>query len=121
MKHILLVDAHSAFRQALACVLEHDREQPVVVQAGTLAEGQQRLAAVDLAVVDRELPDGSGDDLVRVLRRVSPQTRVVALVPAPMGKATLSGIAADAVVSKGAGLAELVGTVAQFSAAAGRP
>jgi DNA-binding NarL/FixJ family response regulator len=118
MEHILLVDEHTLFRQSLAYVLEHHGERPVVAQAGTLAEGLQHVEAVDVAVVDRDLPDGSSDDFVRVLRRVSPQTRVVALVPAP--NAALTGVKADAVVSKGAGLDELLGMVAQLSAACRR-
>ena len=115
MKHILLVDEHALFRQSLAYVLEHHCERPVVAQAGTLAEGLQHVEAVDVAVVDRDLPDGSSDDFVRVLRRVNPETRVVALVPVPMCNAPLTDVKADAVVSKGAGLDELLGTVAQLT------
>ena len=120
MKHILLVDGHALFRQALAYVLEHRRERLVVVQAGTLAEGLQHVEAVDVAVVDHDLLDGSGDDLVHVLRRVRPQTRVVTLVPAPMCNADVTGMKADAVVSKGAGLDELLGMVVQLTTSGSR-
>lgn len=121
MMHILLVDKHAAFRQALAVVLERHCGRPVVVQAGTLAEGQHHLDAVDLAVVDSDLNDGVGSDLVQVMQVVSPQTHVVALVPPGTRDDAVRGVAAaDAVVSKAAGLDELLHTVAQFRADACR-
>ena len=113
MLHILLVDPHAVFRTALAVVLARHLDLPVITQAGTVAEGQQHLLGMDLAVVDTELLD-EGADLVRALRGGSSQPRVVALAPASMHEATwaaLEGVA-DAVVSKAARLDELLDTLA---------
>ena len=118
MIHILLVDDHAAFRQPLAFLLARHRDRLLVTQAGTLVEGQRHLHEVDLAVVDSDLPDGVGEDLIRALRSVSPQTRVVALVPANPCEPVLTSLEAnaDAIVSKAAGLDELLGTLAQVTA-----
>lgn len=51
-KRILLLDAHSAFRQALAIMIAQEGIAADVRQAGTVEEGYQALADVDLVVVN---------------------------------------------------------------------
>jgi DNA-binding NarL/FixJ family response regulator len=78
----LLVDDHASTREPLAFMLGQEPDFTVVAQAGSLAEARQALAevgaGVDVAVVDLGLPDGSGDELIGVLRAANP--RAVALV-----------------------------------------
>ncbi len=69
---LLLVDDHRAFRQPLAFMLAREPDLAVVAQAGSLAEARARLAGVDVALVDLDLPDGDGVDLIRELRRAQP-------------------------------------------------
>lgn len=66
---VLLVDSQPVTRQTLTQALEDD--QFVLVEAGSLAEARQRLteARVDVALINPQLPDGSGMELVGELTR----------------------------------------------------
>jgi DNA-binding NarL/FixJ family response regulator len=61
---LLLVDAHSSFRQALAFVLNSEAGLEIVAQAGTLDEGRRTLDGSDLVAVEPLLPDGDGLELI---------------------------------------------------------
>lgn len=82
----LLVAKHVVFRQALALFLEW-RADFRVVQAGSLAEAHQLLrnpeAEPDLALVDLEMPNDDGVDLIREIREVWPRVSVLALTTRP--------------------------------------
>jgi two-component system, NarL family, response regulator DevR len=79
---IVLVDDHATFREPLAFMLEQELDLTVVGQAGSLAEAREVLkyaaSGVDVAVVDLDLPDGSGVDFIGYLHSVRP--RAMALV-----------------------------------------
>jgi len=66
---VLIVDDEPAIRESLAFMLERDGF--AAVHAGKLAEARERVAAADLVVLDLKLPDGSGLDFLRELRRSS--------------------------------------------------
>lgn len=51
----------------------------VVAQAGSLAEARTMLEGVDVALVDRGLPDGDGLKLMRPLREANPESRVLVM------------------------------------------
>ncbi len=110
---ILLVDDHSAVRQALASVFEREPEFEVVGQAGSLAEARQMLDGVDVAVIDLALPDGYGGKLIRELRCASPHA--VALVLSAnldrmeMARALEHGAAG--VMHKSSSIEELTGAI----------
>ncbi|HEX2728593.1 MAG TPA: response regulator transcription factor [Rubrobacteraceae bacterium] len=72
MNRILLVENHPALRRALAWMLEREREFVVVGEAGTLAEARKILHGVDAAVIDLDLPDGDGVELIQELREANP-------------------------------------------------
>lgn len=64
---VFLVDDHVALTRAYAFVFAHDPGLRVVASAASLAEARRLLAdglGVDVALVDLELPDGSGLDLI---------------------------------------------------------
>lgn len=69
---VMLVDDHAAFREPLAMLLGWESDLEVVSQAGTLAIARRILAedepAIDVAVVDLDMPDGSGVDLIEAMR-----------------------------------------------------
>ncbi len=79
MNRVLLVDDHASFREMLALVFDREPEFEVVAQAGSLAEARRMLDGVDLAVVDLDLPDGDGTELIGELRAVNPQATVLVL------------------------------------------
>jgi RNA polymerase sigma factor (sigma-70 family) len=68
---VLLVEDHAVFRQALALAFSLEPDLTVVAEAGSLAEGRQRLDGVDVAVLDLDLPDGSGAALIPELHAVN--------------------------------------------------
>ena len=76
MIRILLVDDRADFRQAFTALLEGQPDLEVVGTAGSLAEGRTMLQGVDVALLDRGLPDGDGLDLIGELRAANPDARV---------------------------------------------
>jgi DNA-binding NarL/FixJ family response regulator len=78
---VLLVDDHELIRQGLRRAFERSDDFDVVGECGTLAEAVRTVAAVtpDVVTLDVRLPDGSGLDLARSLRRSNPQLGIVML------------------------------------------
>jgi two-component system response regulator DesR len=81
---IMLVEDHTAFRQVLTFLLSDDPELEVVAQAGSVAEAREALEGglgetLDVAVVDLDLPDGDGREIIRELRRSSPGVGIMVL------------------------------------------
>lgn len=75
MTRVMLVEDHASFRQAIAFILDREAGIEVVAQAGTLDEARRILKEqdVDVAVVDFNLPDGSGNEFVEHLRHHNPE------------------------------------------------
>ena len=67
---LLLVDDHASSREPLAILLDREPDFTVVGQTGSLAEARQLMSAglaVDIALVDLDLGDGSGVALIHDL------------------------------------------------------
>ena len=77
---VLLVDDHALIRQGLCSALTADGLD-VVGEAASLAEGRamERKHSPDVAVIDIQLGDGSGLDLVRESRHRRPEVGLVVL------------------------------------------
>jgi two-component system, NarL family, response regulator DevR len=84
MIHLLLVDDHASFRESLAFLLAHQTDITVSGQAGSLAEARRIIPEldVDIALVDLHLPDGSGVDLIRDMRRLNPEALILVITGA---------------------------------------
>lgn len=113
---LLLVDDHVSAREPLAELLNRQPGMIAVGQASTLAEARALLAAgvdVDVALVDLDLPDGHGADLVRDLRRCAPGALVLVLTASrdrrEHGRAVAAG--ASGVVHKSVSLRALVESI----------
>ncbi len=77
-RKILIVDDESALRTSLFRLL--DRKGYQVITANCKKEAEifcQAQQGIDLALVDLNLPDGNGYDLVNYLRTLSPATKVM--------------------------------------------
>jgi len=76
MIRVLLVDDRVDFRLAMASILDGQPDIEVIAQAGSLADARLKLGGVDVALLDRGLPDGDGLELVGELREANPGARV---------------------------------------------
>ena len=80
---VFLVDDHATIRQAISYVFSREPGFEISGEAGTLEEARGFGEAFDVAVVDLGLPDGSGLDLIRDLRRSNPRCIILVLSSNP--------------------------------------
>jgi len=78
---LLIVDDHAIFRQGLRALLDMEPDFTVI---GEASRGDEAVMMVseeppDVILLDLHLPDGSGADFCRDLRRVSPNSKVLIL------------------------------------------
>jgi PAS domain S-box-containing protein len=115
---VLLVDDHAAIREALAVSFTTQDGFVVAGQAGSLAEARALLDDVDVAIIDIELPDGDGGELIADLRAANPQAQALVLSAhvdrASTAKVVESGAAG--VLSKATHLHEVVAAVRRLRA-----
>jgi DNA-binding NarL/FixJ family response regulator len=78
-RSIFIIDDHPLFREGLRAIIGRDDRFEVVGEAGNGRDGLRmaRNLKPDLAVVDISLPDQSGIQLTREIRRFLPDTRVM--------------------------------------------
>jgi DNA-binding NarL/FixJ family response regulator len=114
---IMVVDDHDTFRDPLAFMLEREPDLTVVARPRSLSEAKEVLKSaeheVDVAIVDLNLPDGSGTDLIKDLRGSHP--RVKALVLSAMSERRYLAEAIEAgaagIMHKSAPMSDLVEAV----------
>ena len=115
MKRVLLIEDHALFRESLALLLEW-RLQVESVQAGSLAEGRRVLGAVngaaDFAIIDLDLPDGDGSELIEQLHETKPDVPILAFTAdeSPVRHARALEAGADEVLSKMTPVEQIIGT-----------
>jgi two-component system response regulator NreC len=78
---LLLVDDHAVIRTGLRMLLETEKDVEIIGEAGTAREALDAVKSLKPSVVlmDIGLPDMSGIEATRAIRRDAPQTAVVAL------------------------------------------
>ena len=94
--------------------MNQEQDLEVVAQAGSLAEGQSILPdAIDIAVIDIYLPDGSGLELVRELRQARPRLGILVLTGRLdlAAEALAKEVGADEVLYKAAGVVEIANAI----------
>lgn len=80
MTKLLVIDDHDVVRQGLTTALRsHGFEQ--LDSAGTVKQARSKIAAFnpDAIIIDINLPDGSGFEIVEWVRKLSSQTAIVVL------------------------------------------
>ena len=118
----MVVDDHDTFRDPLAFMLEREPDLTVVARPRSLSEAREDLQsaehAVDVAIVDLNLPDGSGTDRIRELRSSLPRATALVLSATTDQKHLASAIEAGAagVMHKSAPMSDLVEAVRRLAA-----
>jgi DNA-binding NarL/FixJ family response regulator len=120
MIRLLLVEDHAVFRQSLAFMLEQEADFTVVAQASSVAEARAHLAerAIDVALVDIDLPDGSGVAVIQTLQGVNPQGRALVLTGSASHQELARAVEAGAsgLLRKTAPLEEIVAATRRLGA-----
>ena len=78
---VILVDDHELIRQGLRRAFDRSGEFTVLAEAGSIAEAKKEITQFkpDVVIVDIRLPDGSGLDLVKELRKDNAEMGIVVL------------------------------------------
>jgi two-component system NarL family response regulator len=81
MIRILIADDHELFREGLRAVLELRPDFEIVAEAATVAQtiAAQAQHQPDLTLLDIQLPDGTGIDALKIIRKSQPEARVLML------------------------------------------
>ena len=112
---ILFVEYHAAFRQSASLLMDREPDIEVVSQAGTVAEGRERMAegGIDAAIVDVPLPDEGAEEMVGELRGANPAIPVLVMtaLEGPGVRERFLGAGADEVLGKDAAFAEVLAAV----------
>jgi DNA-binding NarL/FixJ family response regulator len=119
---IIVVDDHDTFRDPLAFMLERESDLAVVARPRSLSEAREVLEsaklAVDVAIVDLNLPDGSGADFIRELESSRPRAMALVLSATTDQEDLARAIEAGAagVMHKSAPMGDLVEAVRRLAA-----
>jgi DNA-binding NarL/FixJ family response regulator len=120
VRRVLLVDDHPVIRQGIRRILTHAFSDFTVAEAET---GEQAIefsqaSAWDLIILDLSLPGLSGLDVIRDVRRVQPQARIIVVSvhpPHQFARRALS-VGAAAYLEKSAAPEEMVKAVSEVLA-----
>jgi len=77
MNKILLVDDENLILYSLSATLKHDGSEVMAVSNGKDALSEIRRSPYDILFLDVNLPDANGLDLMKIVREISPSTRIV--------------------------------------------
>ena len=78
---VMIVDDHEIVRRGIAEIVDRSDGLVVVAEAGSVAEALRRAELVrpEVVLVDLQLPDGTGIDIITALHRTLPQTHPIVL------------------------------------------
>ena len=119
VKRVLLIEEHALFRQGLALLLNWKLGLESI-DAGSLAEGHRVLGAAkgmaDLAIIELDLPDGDGSELIERLHQTEPDVPIVAFTADRnlARHAQALEVGADEVLAKRAHVEQIIGAAVQL-------
>src|SRR5690606_40286461 len=78
---VMLVDDHEVVRRGIVTVIDASESLSVIGEASSVAEATRRLPAIrpEVLVVDLQLPDGTGIDVMKAARELDPEQRMLVL------------------------------------------
>jgi DNA-binding NarL/FixJ family response regulator len=113
--NILFVEYHTAFRQSASYLMDQEPDLEVVSQAGSVADGRQRMAegGIDAAIVDIPLPDEGAPEMVHDLHEANPSIPVLVMttIEDPEVHDRFLRAGASEVLAKGISFEEVLGAV----------
>ncbi|OKL47804.1 DNA-binding response regulator [Boudabousia liubingyangii] len=94
----MIVDDHEIVRRGIAEIIERAEDLKVVAEAGTVADAlvRVRLVQPDVILVDLQLPDGTGIDILKVLKAEDLPSLPIILTSFDDDSAVAEGLAAGA-------------------------
>ena len=92
MTKILIVDDEPLIRYSLAKTLTHDWTKVTAVTNGKDALSEIHSASYDICFLDVQLPDANGLELMKIVRDVSPATRIVIMTAGSMNDEQLQSL-----------------------------
>ncbi len=95
---VMIVDDHEIVRRGIAEIIDREADLEVVAEAGTVEDGLRRanLVKPDVILVDLQLPDGTGVDIMSQLTESAPDVRSVVLTSFDDDNALSESVAAGA-------------------------
>ncbi len=95
---VFLLDDHEVVRRGIADLISAQPDITVVGEAGTAAEALARIPAArpQVAILDAQLPDGSGIDVCRDIRSAHPEIRCLILTSYDDNDAIFAAVMAGA-------------------------
>lgn len=116
---VMIIDDHEIVRRGIAEIVDRADGLSVVAEAGTVAEAVRRadLVRPDVVLVDLQLPDGTGIDVMHSLCESNPAIKSIVLTSFDDDDALAEALAAGArayllKTVRGAEIAEVVKAVA---------
>src|SRR5699024_6818919 len=78
---VMLVDDHEVVRRGIVTVIDASESLSVIGEASSVAEATRRLPAIrpEVLVVDLQLPDGTGIDVMKAGRELDPEQLMLVL------------------------------------------
>lgn len=78
---VMIVDDHEIVRRGIADIIDRDARFQVVAEAGSVEDALRRgaLVAPDILLVDLQLPDGTGIDVMRGFQAFNPSVKPIVL------------------------------------------
>ena len=117
---VMIVDDHEIVRRGIAEIVDRADDLEVVAEAGTVQDALRRaqLVSPDVILVDLQLPDGTGIDIMESLGQTNPEIRPIVLTSFDDDEALAESLAkgARAYVLKtvrGAEITDVIKAVAQ--------
>lgn len=95
---VMIVDDHEIVRRGIAEIVDSSEGMKVVAEAGSLIDAKRRVGLVkpDIVLVDLQLPDGTGIELMEELKYSSPGTSPIVLTSFDDDGALAESLAAGA-------------------------
>lgn len=114
---VLLVEDHEQVRQGLTQLLNSHDDIDVIGAVATVTEAIDELTnhAPDVAVIDVQLPDGTGFDLCHRVQTISPRTRTIIHTSVNVNPELAATPGVHAVVLKQMDTSQLLATIRKLA------